>query len=285
MKKISVLPILLLFAVASCTERIDVRLDESYTRLVVSGRISTDSTPSVVSLSKTSDYFSNTPSPRVAGAAVTIFDGTNLYTLQETIPGKSGIYSSIESLPGQAGKEYTLHIELPEPISGNNSFEAKSRLDPVPAIDSVTVTFYPDWEKEGVWAVNLYMQEPAGEENCYMFNWFRNGVPMSDSVHQKVVMDDQMINGRYLAGMSVFYIDNSHEWETLKPGDTVTLQISGITRAYMNFISQVRQAGFNLPFLTGPPANVQGNISNGGTGYFAAWSNNYASTVVIQTCN
>jgi hypothetical protein len=37
-----------------------------------------------------------------------------------------------------------------------------------------------------------------------------------------------MFNGRYMAGMSVFYIDYSHEWETLKPGDTVTLQMSGI---------------------------------------------------------
>ena len=106
---------------------------------------------------------------------------------------------------------------------------------------------------------------------------------MSDSIHQKVVMDDQMVNGKYMAGMGIFYIDNSHVWETLKPGDTVTLQMSGITRGYMNFISQVQQAGFNLPFFTGPPANVQGNINNGGTGYFTAWSNSYATTVVGQT--
>lgn len=280
MNKIRLFPVLLLFAAASCTERIDVKLDETYTRLVVSGHITTDSVPSVVSLTKTSAYFSNTPSPKVTGAEVTISDGTNLYTLQETVPGQSGIYSSLDPLPGKSGKEYFLHVELPSPISGNTSFDASCRLCPVAGIDSVTTTFYPDWGQEGVWAINLYAQDPVNEENCYLFNWFRNGVPMSDSVSKKVVMDDQMVNGRYMAGMSIFYIDNSHGWETIKPGDTVTLQMSGITRGYMNFISQVQQAGFNLPFFTGPPANVQGNIGNGGTGYFTAYSNSYAKTIV-----
>jgi hypothetical protein len=280
MNKTRLIPLSLLFVAASCTERIDVKLDETYTRLVVSGHITTDSVPAVVSLTTTSAYFSNTPSPKVTGAEVTISDGTTFYTLRETVPGHSGIYSSLDPLPGKPGNEYSLHVVLPSPISGTASFDASCRLCPVPTIDSVTINFYSDWENEGVWAINLFAQDPLNEENCYLFNWFRNGVPMSDSVHKKVVMDDQMFNGRYMAGMSIFYIDNSHGWETLKPGDTVTLQMSGITRGYMNFISQVQQAGFNLPFFTGPPANVQGNIGNGGSGYFTAYSNSYATTIV-----
>lgn len=272
--------ILLLIAAAACTERIDVKLDETYTRLVVDGSITTDSSPATVTLTKSADYFFNKPSPRVTGATVTIFDGTASYLLSETVPGQSGIYSSRDPLPGKAGREYILHVELPAAISGYSSFDASSLLYPVVHIDSVTTTFHADRGKEGSWAINLYAQEPGNEVNFYMFNWFLNGVPMTDSIHKKIVMDDQFYNGQYLSGLDIFDIDNTHEWETLKPGDTITLQMSGITKNYLSFISQVQQAGFSLPFFTGPPANVQGNIGNGGSGFFTAYSNSFATTVV-----
>ncbi|MEI6884205.1 MAG: DUF4249 domain-containing protein [Bacteroidota bacterium] len=280
MNKTKLLSVLLLFVVASCTERIDVKLDESYTRLIIDGSITTDLAPSVVTLTKSSGYFSNAPSPKVTGATVTLFDGTTLYQLTETVPGKSGMYSSRDPLPGKAGKEYTLHVEMPEAISGHTSYEAACILNPVASIDSVTVTFHPDWGNNGIWSINLYAQEPGNQENFYLFNWFRNGVPMSDSIQEKIVMDDKFISGKYIAGLNIFDIDNTHKWETLKPGDTITLQMSGITKGYLNFISQVQQAGFNIPFFTGPPANVQGNVGSGGSGYFAAYSNSYATTIV-----
>ncbi len=271
---------LLLLAAVSCTERIDVQLDESYARLVVDGCITTDSLRPTVALTKSSDYYYNKPSPRVTGATVTIFDGTTSYLLSETIPGQSGIYSSPDPLPGKAGKEYTLHVELPDAISGYSSFEASSMLCPVVPIDSVTTTFHADRGKEGTWSINLYAQEPGNEVNYYLFSWFRNGAPMSDSIQKKIVTDDQFINGQYLTGLEIFDIDNTHVWETLKPGDTITLQVSGITKNYLNFISQVQMSGFNLPFFTGPPANIHGNITNGGSGYFTAYSNSYVTTIV-----
>ncbi len=279
MKKIKLYPALLLFLAVACTERIDVKLDESYTRLVVDGRITTDSAAPVVALTKSSGYFSNASSPKVSGATVTIFDGTTSYLLPETVPGQSGIYSSKHPLPGKTGREYILHVELPSAISGHTSFEAGCMLHPVARIDSVKVIFHPDYGKSGAWTIDLYAQEPGDQVNFYMFNWFRNGRLMSDSIQKKIVMDDKFINGRYLGGIETFNIDDTHEWETIKPGDTVTLQMCGITAGYLNFISQVQMSGFNLPFFTGPPANVQGNIGNGGSGYFAAFSNSYATTI------
>jgi hypothetical protein len=211
---------------------------------------------------------------------VQISDGTTSWPLIETKPGQPGIYTSPERIPGKAGKEYTLHIELPSPISGTSSFDARSMLNPVAPIDSVTTTFHADWGEKGTWTINLFAQEPGDRENYYLFNWFLNGVPMSDSIHKKTVMDDQLVNGNYMSEFPVIYIDNSSAWETLKPGDTVTLQMSGITKSYMDFILQVQMAGFNLPFFTGPPANIQGNIGSGGSGFFTAYSNSFASTIV-----
>jgi hypothetical protein len=83
-----------------------------------------------------------------------------------------------------------------------------------------------------------------------------------------------------MTGVAVIYLNNENSWETIYPGDTIVLQMSGITKEYYNFIDQVRQSGFNLPFFSGPPANVEGNISNGGIGFFAAYSSSFATTVV-----
>jgi hypothetical protein len=103
---------------------------------------------------------------------------------------------------------------------------------------------------------------------------------MTDSITRKVVSDDKFYNGSYMNGVDVIYINNKHAWERLYPGDVITLQMSGITKEYFDFVNQVQQAGYNLPFFTGPPANVQGNVTNGGIGFFAAWSNSFATAIV-----
>ncbi len=59
-----IIHILLLSALLyGCTERIDVTLDETYTRLVVDGFVATDSGTYQVALTKSADYFFNAPCP------------------------------------------------------------------------------------------------------------------------------------------------------------------------------------------------------------------------------
>ena len=140
--------------------------------------------------------------------------------------------------------------------------------------------FNADWGPKGVWTIKLWAQEPGNEVNYYLFNLYRNGTLMTDTITKKVVSDDKFYNGSYMNGVDVIYINNQHAWETLYPGDIITLQMSGITKEYFDFINQVQQAGFNLPFFSGPPANVQGNVTNGGIGFFAAYSNSFATAIV-----
>lgn len=263
-----------------CTERTEVTLDETYTRLVVDGFVATDFGAYQVALTKSADYFYNAPMPRVSNASVTLWDGTNTYLMAETSEGQSGIYTTDSSFEGQVNKTYTLQVELSEAISGQTSFQASCILHPVTPIDSVTYTFHPEYGKEGIWFINLWAQEPGDEVNYYMFNLFRNGKLMTDSIQKKTVSDDALINGKYMTGITVFYLNNANKLERLVPGDTITLQMSGITKEYYSYVDQVKQSGFNIPFFTGPPANVQGNISNGGIGFFAAYSNSYGSRVI-----
>ena len=279
-KKAVFLVMAAMVALTSCTERIDVELDSTYTRLVVDGGVWEGPAACRVSLSITADYFSNEPAPRVVNAVVTVTDGSTVHRLKETIPGTSGIYAADSAFTGHAGNTYTLRIELQEEISGTRNAEATCYLAPVTRLDSIGTEFKEEWGPDGIWMIRLWAQEPADEVNYYLFNYFRNGKCLSDTITQQVVSDDKFYNGSYMTGVDVIYINNENEWETLKPGDTVMLQMSGITKEYYDFVSQVQQAGFSIPFFSGPPANVQGNVSNGGVGFFSARSSSYATCVV-----
>jgi len=276
--------ILIILAVAflatSCTEKINLKLDSTYTRLVVDGHIKSDTMVYSINLTKTSDYFSNAPSPRMVNATVSLTDGTNTFPLTETVPGQSGIYNTDPGFAGTIGKNYTLHITLPEVIAGTTEYTASSQLIGVTKLDSIKSVFRTDIGKEGVWQVKIYAQDPPGTKNYYMLNLYRNNVLWSDTINKIAVSENQFFAGNYIDGADVFYINNSHKWETLYPGDTIMVELSAITKEYYDFINQVKQAGFSIPFFTGPPANVQGNVSNQGVGFFAAYSSSYAKTVV-----
>jgi len=274
--------IFLILLVGSCTEKINVDLGTTYTRLVIDGSISTDTGKFTVNLTQTADYFYNAAIPRVPSAIVTITDGSQTFLLKETIPGISGIYSTDSAFHGIIDKTYTLNVTLAQPIGGYSSYSATSYLPPVTHLDSTTAVLHSDWGPQGVWEVKVYAREPGNEVNFYMFNLYRNGKLWSDTIYKKEVSDDSFINGNYIYGLGIFYINNEHKWETLYPGDTITLQMSGITKEYYNYISEVKVAGFNIPFFMGPPANVVGNVNNGGVGYFSAYSSSYATTIVRE---
>jgi hypothetical protein len=265
---------------ASCTEKINVKLDSTYTRVVVDGDIETDTGIYRIALTKSADYFSNEPVPRVVNANVSLNDGENTFILHESQKGISGIYETAPGFAAKAGKTYQLHVQLAEEIAGNITLDASCYLPPVTHLDSCSTLFQPDWGPKGIWIIKLYAQEPGNEVNYYLFNFYRNGKLMTDTITKKIVSDDKYFNGSYMKGVDVIYINNEHSWETIYPGDTIMLQMSGITKEYFDFINQVQQSGFSIPFFSGPPANVQGNVSNGGIGFFAAYSNSFAKTVV-----
>jgi hypothetical protein len=278
-KKFSIIIVVALLAV-SCTEKINLKLDSTYTRLVVDGHIKSDTMAYFINLTKTADYFSNVAAPRMVNATVTLTDGTNSFPLTETSPGQSGIYQTDSKFAGIIGKEYTLHITLPEVIAGTTIYTASCKLEGVTKLDSIQANFNSSEGKDGVWEVDVFAQDPPGQKNYYMLNLYRNGQLWSDTITKVAVFDNQFFQGRYINGAQAFRINNSHLWETLYPGDTLMVELSAITQEYYNFINQVKLAGVSIPFFTGPPANVQGNVSNFGVGFFAAYSSSFAKTVV-----
>ena len=278
-KRISII-LAIAVIVVSCTEKINLKLDSTFTRLVVDGHIKSDTMAYTINLTRTSDYFSDVPAPREVNAKLSLTDGINTFPLTETVPGQSGIYQTDPKFAGTIGKDYTLHISLAEVIAGTTEYSASSNLIGVTRLDSIQVVFNADMGKDGFWEVKVYAQDPPGSINYYMVNLYRNNQLWSDTITKVSVTDNQFFAGRYIDGAEVFRINNSHLWETLYPGDTIMVELSAITKEYFDFINQVKQVGFSIPFFTGPPANVQGNVSNNGIGFFAAYSSSFAKTIV-----
>ena len=105
MRKLIYLIPIILITIASCTERIDIELDETYTRLVVYGAITTDTAVQYIELSKTTDYYYAEVPPPVTGAQVEISDDQgNTFELTEELPGK---YATSPDFAAVAGVTYT----------------------------------------------------------------------------------------------------------------------------------------------------------------------------------
>jgi len=271
---IAALSSLLLFNYA-CTEKIDIDLDETYTRLVVEGSISTETKAHEVHLSTTTNYYYNQQPPAVSGATVTITDGTTIFPLTEDST-RPGYYLTQPDVKGIPGKTYTLNIVLAQPINEKTTYSATSRMEEVGVLDSIEIRYLDRWE---VFEVGCYAWDPP-ITNFYMFNIYKNGILMTDSINEVIITDDRFFNGNYTNGVGVGYLSENDPTENVRTGDTIMMEIAGITEEYYKFVMAVQiETGYKNPLFSGPPANIKGNISNGAIGYFATCSVNYATTV------
>lgn len=271
---------LLSVLISSCVERINIELDDSYTRLVVDGAISTDTMAHTVLLTRTTSYYYNQPAPPVSGADLQISDGTAVYILTEDEPG---VYRTDPSVYGEAGKTYTLAIKLAASVGGYTDYNATSKLYPVSHLDSLSLEYHPDWSEQGTWEVKCYVQDPPSED-FYRFLVSKNTKMLSDTLDEWFVTDDRFFNGNYAYGAPIAYLEQDENDQILKLGDIITVEMNSIGSDYANFIweAQSEVRGSN-PLFSGPPANVKGNINNGASGFFAAYSVSRASTVVSDT--
>jgi hypothetical protein len=239
--------IFLVFFTSSCKEKIDIKLKETYVRLVIDGGVTDETKRHTVKISETSNYFSGDAQPKVSGAVVTISDGVYVVTLTET---SAGIYQTDSTYKGDIGKTYTLNIKYK-----NEEYISSSLLKQVSPVDSISFGNDPfDPQKS---TVNLWALEPATMGDYYLWNYYINGTLMSDSIKKISFASDEMVNGNYMYGYPVYTI------KEVLPGDSVTLEMRSITKEYYIFInalfSEVYGAG--NPF-SGPPSNVKGNVIN-----------------------
>jgi hypothetical protein len=283
MKNKIYIPILVavILGFSSCTERIDVELNETYTRLIVEGNLTTDTMAHLFVLSKTTSYFYNQPAPAVENASVSITDNLgNRVQLEEKEPGK---YYTPASFFGLPNRTYELQIDLEEEINENSRYEAQSAIPAPRPIDSIGMELNKNFGKEGFWIVKLFATDPGGVENFYQFRVFRNDTLLSDSLSKVNFTDDKLFDGNFTYGIGVAFFNNLRPDQRFRVGDTVVLEMGCITKEHYTFMNNVIQStSFQNPLFGGPPANVIGNISNGAFGYFSAFSTSYSQIILTE---
>ena len=263
----------------SCTERIDIKLDDSSIRLVVDGTVSTENKAHKVNLLKTTSYFYDQKAPSVTGATVSITSGTQVIQLYESVPG---VYQTDSAFAGLTGRSYLLNIKLSSPVGGFSDYSATSVISNLVSLDSIDLVFHDDWAESGIWEVRTFFQDPATED-YYRFLIYKNRVLVTDTLDEWFVSDDKFFNGSYLWGAPIAFLDQGSDRESLKPGDEITVELNSISKDYAEFLWEAQSElwGSN-PLFSGPPANVKGNIDNGAIGFFATYTVSRATARVTK---
>jgi hypothetical protein len=244
------------FMLSSCTELIDIKLDDSEVRLVIEGEITNEPARHAVKITRSANYFSNEPAPRVTGAIVSITDSENSHILIEEEPG---LYLTEPDVFGTPGKTYQLTV-----LTGGMEYTATTEMKQVMPIDSIQ--FRRSVQDEKKYEILLYAQEPTAPGDHYMWKSYKNDSLLTDSISKVIFLSDDLINGRYLNGLIVQQIEAI-------PGDEITLEMLAVPQEYYQFVLtlMIESRWRGGPF-DGPPANIQGNISNNALGFFVAYS-------------
>jgi hypothetical protein len=256
----------------------DIELDGTFTRCVIFGSITTDTTSHKITITRTGDFFSNTSPQGISGANVRIWDGENDFILTEN-PDEPGVYYTESTAYARLDRKYTLFVDNVDLLLDGNhsSYQAITEIRPVAEPDSIKVVYIKDWEG---WIVQAFAKDPPETEDFYKFLIYRNGELHSDSLMNINISDDILFNGNNTNGIPIYFL-RSEKGFTI--GDEIMVEFCGITRDYFKYLNEVQtSARPSVPLFSGPPANPRSNLSNGALGYFTAYSISKAKTIIKE---
>jgi len=278
----------LLCGTISCTEEIEMNLGSGETYLVVDGEFTDQNIVHKVVLSTSSDYFSNTSSPAVTGAVITLADDFKEIQLLEDVENP-GTYLIPPTFVGVYNQTYTLsisNVDINNDGVEENYTATNTLYEPAKILNMAM-----NWDTghgEKKWTIQMYSKDNPDKEDFYAFAIYVNGRLFSDQISELEYAWDRYFNGNDVSGVTVQYLveEDSGGEKTeypLKEGDWVKLEMQTINEDYYYFIDAVNEeTGIQVPLFSGPPANVPSNISNGAKGFFRVYSTSVDSMLVTQ---
>ena len=164
---------LLALFVFSCEDVVDIDADFSEAQLVVDAWLNDLDTTQTIQLSLSQDYFDATLPPAVTDAEVILENKTtgDRYSFVHESGGAYQWTPTGDESIGNIFDEYVLTVRY-----NNFTYEAASRLNPVPAIDSIAYEFREEefGQVEGIYA-QVYARDLPGIGNTYWIKTFKNG--------------------------------------------------------------------------------------------------------------
>lgn len=253
MKKHLILIIITLstFYISGCEEEVTLDLDQIGPKLVVDALVTDKPNWSWVNLTLSSAFDSKL-APRVVNNAIVII--RDEYGLIDTFQYFDlGYYFRTDNWRGIVGRKYFLEIQYDGEL-----YEACSEMLPVPQLDSINYRYGYNAESGRTgYFISAFFQEPAEINNYYRWLYYRND---SLAWTNEYISTDQLFSGQYVKGYEF--------GRKARLGDTVRIEQYSLQPEAYEFIRQLKeQKSFGNLFDT-PPANVKGNISNGGIGLF-----------------
>ncbi|MGN7889866.1 DUF4249 family protein [Dyadobacter endophyticus] len=233
-------------ALYSCQKVIDIELNPSSPRYVVTGNITDQPGPYEVKITSSINFDQDNNFPAVSGAKVCITDqNVGLTdTLTEVAPGRHRTHF-LEGIPGHT---YKLVVMV-----GNEIFSSVSTM-PLPiALDSVYTK--PAAFGDGTDIVAIY-DDPVGRENFYHLV-----LTVQNRPSREIYLHNDKINN----GARVSHVLNNDV--DIRKGDVVTVDLQCIDAAVYDFYYTLDQAlKQNSAVISNPKTNILG----GAMGYFCA---------------
>ncbi|GHT41055.1 hypothetical protein AGMMS49965_10260 [Bacteroidia bacterium] len=278
---------------ASCTELIDIRTDNSPPVVVIYGELTNELKQQAVNVSRSSPYFDDEPNKGISGAVVKV----NEYSFKEndTIPGLylSDIQFAADTLVTYSlsveveGKTYTAQTEILRPITPDSlSFETMEMMGMRAHLLSI---HFQDTPQDNYYLLHTTYKD--SEKN------YKDTLLTEKLSRYSISDNERMFQGQYQHKMVRNFADISNKDREvnmgdgdeqnrriyLKPGDSVAVTLSLIPKGFYDFIRQCKdeQEGEN-PMFGGPASNIETNISNGGVGYFAGYYSVGLDTIFTQ---
>ena len=251
---------------SSCQDKVDIKVPNGETLLVVDGWITNMPGPYTITLSTTGPYFENNQTPRVQSAIVVIKDSEGIVdTLTETAPG---VYKT-NIIEGKIGNGYVLNIYN---ALGEN-YIANTKMERGSVIDSLKYEYLDKkgTEEDGYY-IRYYGPEPAGVGDYYRFLLTVNDKLLNQPGDVWQITSDELVDGNYISAWDPY-------GKALKKGEKFKIQGLSLTQDAYYFFNEMATQVNNGGLFANPPANVRTNIINTNpnskkkaVGYFGASS-------------
>ncbi|WP_281763811.1 DUF4249 domain-containing protein [Neptunitalea lumnitzerae] len=245
--------------VSSCTDVVDVELEDETPNLVIEGSLdwsidengTLDGSEQTITLSMSTPYFSQDEVTNVTGASVVVTNDSTgeTYIFQDQ---NDGTYytNTFEPVENQT---FTLHVEY-----DGETYEGSDTFLPGSLIEYYGQSTMGGFDSDLI-EINFYIQDDATLENFYLEKFYRHG----DLLNSIETFSDEFVNGNLINDFYEISDDDDDDIEPLQPGDVVDIYLYSITENYFNYmmilLNQSEATG--NPFASIPVA-LQGNCKN-----------------------
>lgn len=248
MKKIYILPILLILFFTNCEKVVDIDVPSIAPKLIIDAafEIYFDENPvtakSIVKLSLSADYFEETI-PTVTNATVFLTDTATNTIINFDDANADGNYEPVHAFIPTENVAYELTVIYKNETYKGTATRVKST--PLTNVEQGDETLFSGKETQ----LKIIFTDDGLKDNYYLFDFTNNNF---------LALENRFFKG-VAYNFSTFYGEDDIELPTI-----VTIKMSGITKEYYTYFSiLVSQSGQNSggPFAT-VPSSLLGNMVN-----------------------